>query len=89
MALEINGKLIQKLELQSGMSKSGSNWQKQEFIIYLLEVLQMLTVYINQQPKTGTYSRYEDEDPIIADKFRHALPPLPKPAHSSFLPSDT
>jgi len=33
MALEINGKLIQKLELQSGMSKSGSNWQKQEFII--------------------------------------------------------
>ena len=33
MALEINGKLIQKLELQSGMSKSGSNWQKQEFVI--------------------------------------------------------
>lgn len=33
MALEINGRLIQKLELQSGMSKSGSNWQKQEFII--------------------------------------------------------
>ena len=33
MALEINGKLIQKLELQSGVSKSGSNWQKQEFVI--------------------------------------------------------
>lgn len=33
MALEINGKLIQKLELQSGMSKTGSSWQKQEFVI--------------------------------------------------------
>jgi hypothetical protein len=33
MPLEIAGKLLQKLELQSGVSKTGSTWQKQEFVI--------------------------------------------------------
>lgn len=37
MALEITGRLIQKLELQSGISKTGSNWQKQEFVIETVE----------------------------------------------------
>ena len=37
MALEVTGRLIQKLELQSGISKSGSNWQKQEFVIETIE----------------------------------------------------
>lgn len=33
MSLEIEGTLIQKLPVQSGLSKSGNSWQKQEFII--------------------------------------------------------
>ena len=33
MALEITGKLIAKLDMQSGTSKTGNNWQKQEFVI--------------------------------------------------------
>ncbi|MDR2979084.1 MAG: DUF3127 domain-containing protein [Bacteroidales bacterium] len=37
MALEITGRLIQKLELQSGISKTGSSWQKQEFVIETME----------------------------------------------------
>ncbi|MDL2297495.1 DUF3127 domain-containing protein [Bacteroidales bacterium OttesenSCG-928-B11] len=37
MALEITGRIIQKLELQSGISKSGSSWQKQEFVIETME----------------------------------------------------
>ena len=37
MALEITGRLIQKLELQSGIGKTGSSWQKQEFVIETIE----------------------------------------------------
>lgn len=33
MALEITGKLVQKLQMQTGTSKAGNNWQKQEFVI--------------------------------------------------------
>jgi hypothetical protein len=31
--MEIIGKLIQKLPMQSGISKTGNSWQKQEFVI--------------------------------------------------------
>ena len=34
---EITGRLIQKLELQSGIGKTGNNWQKQEFVIETVE----------------------------------------------------
>ncbi|MDR1757373.1 MAG: DUF3127 domain-containing protein [Bacteroidales bacterium] len=38
MALEITGKLIQKLEPQSGIgTSSGKSWQKQDFVIETLE----------------------------------------------------
>jgi hypothetical protein len=33
MALEITGKIIQQLEQQSGASKTGKNWVKQDFVI--------------------------------------------------------
>jgi len=35
--MEIIGKLIQKLPLESGISKTGNSWQKQEFVIETLE----------------------------------------------------
>ncbi len=35
--MEITGKLIQKLPLQSGISKTGNSWQKQEFVIETVE----------------------------------------------------
>lgn len=35
--MEITGRLIQKLDLQSGMSKAGKQWQKQEFVIETVE----------------------------------------------------
>jgi len=35
--MEIIGKLIQRLPLQSGISKTGNSWQKQEFVIETLE----------------------------------------------------
>lgn len=37
MSLNITGKLIQKLPLLSGTSKTGNNWQKQEFVIETIE----------------------------------------------------
>ena len=33
MALEITGKIIQKLNKTEGVSKAGKNWSKQEFVI--------------------------------------------------------
>ncbi len=33
MALEITGRLISKLPMQSGTSSKGNSWQKQEFVI--------------------------------------------------------
>lgn len=37
MALEITGKLIAKLDMQSGTSKTGNSWQKQEFVIETMD----------------------------------------------------
>ena len=37
MALEITGRLVQKLEIQSGIGKTGSSWQKQDFVIETIE----------------------------------------------------
>ena len=33
MSIEITGKLVQKLQMQTGTSKAGNTWQKQEFVI--------------------------------------------------------
>ena len=35
--MEITGKLIQKLPVQSGVSTSGNNWSKAEFVIETVE----------------------------------------------------
>jgi hypothetical protein len=35
--MEIIGKLILKMPMQSGISKTGNSWQKQEFVIETLE----------------------------------------------------
>lgn len=35
--MEISGKLIQKLPIQSGVGKTGTSWQKQEFVIETVE----------------------------------------------------
>ena len=35
--MEIKGKIIQKLELQSGTSKAGNAWKKQEYVLETLD----------------------------------------------------
>ena len=35
--MEVTGKLIQKLPVQSGVSSSGNNWSKAEFVIETVE----------------------------------------------------
>lgn len=37
MALEITGKLIQKLQEEGGVGKTGNNWRKQNFILETLD----------------------------------------------------
>jgi hypothetical protein len=34
--MEIKGKIIHKLDLQSGMSKAGNEWRKQEYVLETL-----------------------------------------------------
>lgn len=55
MALEIEGKLIQKLEMQSGQGKNGT-WQKQEFIIETQE----------QYPKKVCVSLWGDKTELLS-----------------------
>ena len=35
--MDIKGKIIQKLDLQQGVSKAGNNWKKQEYILETLD----------------------------------------------------
>ncbi len=35
--MEVTGKIIQKLELQSGTSKAGNAWSKQEYVLETIE----------------------------------------------------
>ena len=35
--MDIKGKIIQKMELQSGVSKAGNNWKKQEYVLETLD----------------------------------------------------
>ena len=35
--MDIKGKIIQKLDLQSGVSKAGNNWKKQEYVLETLD----------------------------------------------------
>ena len=35
--MDIKGKIIQKLELQSGVSKAGNQWKKQEYVLETLD----------------------------------------------------
>ena len=56
MALEITGRLIQKLELQSGIGKTGTSWQKQEFVIETIE----------QYPKKVCANLWGDKIDVLA-----------------------
>ena len=35
--MDIKGKIIQKMELQSGVSKAGNQWKKQEYVLETLD----------------------------------------------------
>mgnify|MGYP002620698248 FL=1 len=35
--MDIKGKIIQKMELQQGVSKAGNNWKKQEYVLETLD----------------------------------------------------
>ena len=35
--MDIKGKIIQKLDLQQGVSKAGNNWKKQEYVLETLD----------------------------------------------------
>ncbi len=55
MALDIQGKLIQILAVQSGVSKAGKDWSKQEFIVETQE----------QFPKKVCFTLFGDKTDLI------------------------
>jgi hypothetical protein len=55
MSLDIRGKLIQVLPLQTGTSKSGNSWSKQEFVIETEE----------QFPKKVCFSLFGDKVSLL------------------------
>lgn len=57
--MEIVGKLIAKLPVQSGVSKAGNNWTKTEFVVETME----------QYPKRLCFSLMNDRVPMI-DQFQ-------------------
>ncbi|MCF8297019.1 MAG: DUF3127 domain-containing protein [Saprospiraceae bacterium] len=55
MALDLQGKLIQILPVQSGVSKAGKDWSKQEFIIETQE----------QFPKKVCFTLFGDKTDLL------------------------
>lgn len=49
--MEIKGRIIQVLELMSGVSKSGNNWKKQSFVLETMD----------QYPKKICFSMWGDQ----------------------------
>ncbi|MCL3780638.1 DUF3127 domain-containing protein [Prolixibacteraceae bacterium JC049] len=55
MSLQISGQIIQILPVQSGVSKAGKEWQKQEFVIETEE----------QFPKSVCFTLFNDKINIL------------------------
>jgi hypothetical protein len=64
--VEIIGKIIQKLELQSGMGKTGNSWQKQEFIVETVEQYPKKVCLNLWGDKVDTLAHYQIGDPVVA-----------------------
>jgi len=56
MSSEVKGKLIQTLPLQSGVSKAGKEWSKQEFVIETVE---------DQFPKKICFTLFGDKVSLL------------------------
>jgi hypothetical protein len=66
MALEITGKIIQKLNKTEGISKAGKAWSKQEFVIETQETYPKKVMISTMNEKVNELDRFNVGDTITA-----------------------
>jgi hypothetical protein len=66
MALDITGKIIQKLNKTEGVSKAGKNWSKQEFVIETQEQYPKKVMISTMNEKVSELEKYNVGDVITA-----------------------
>lgn len=66
MALDITGKLIQKLNKTEGISKAGKPWSKQEFIIETQETYPKKVMISTMNDKVTELERFNVGDMVTA-----------------------
>jgi hypothetical protein len=66
MALDITGKIIQKLNKTEGVSKAGKAWSKQEFVIETQETYPKKVMISTMNEKVNELERYNVGDVVTA-----------------------
>lgn len=66
MALDITGKIIQKLNKTEGISKAGKNWSKQEFVIETQEQYPKKVMISTMNEKVSELEKYNVGDVVTA-----------------------
>jgi hypothetical protein len=66
MALDITGKIIQKLNKTEGISKAGKPWSKQEFVIETQETYPKKVMVSTMNDKVNELERFNVGDIITA-----------------------
>ncbi len=64
MTLKITGKITEILEVQSGTSKAGKAWQKQEFVIETEEQFPRNVCFTLFNDKTNLLEGYKKDDKV-------------------------
>lgn len=66
MALDITGKIIQKLNKTEGISKAGKPWSKQEFVIETMETYPKKVMISTMNEKVNELDRFNVGDVVTA-----------------------
>ncbi len=66
MALEITGRIIQKLNKTEGVSKAGKAWSKQEFVIETQETYPKKVMISTMNEKVNDLERFNVGDTVTA-----------------------
>ncbi len=64
MALEISGRIIQKLNKTEGISKAGKPWSKQEFVIETQETYPKKVMISTMNDKVNDLERFKENDDV-------------------------
>ena len=66
MAIEITGRIIQKMSKTEGISKAGKAWSKQEFVIETQETYPKKVMISTMNEKVNDLERFNENDVVTA-----------------------